>query len=133
MADRSWSDAGGTSGGLGEFLMGFAMACIGGYLLTSRVTVVGSYWSFYGANTFGVTLIPLLFGIGLLFWNGRSAIGWLLTVAGALFVFAGVLANMHIYFEPTSLFQTIVMLVLLVGGLGLILRAIRPHGERASS
>ena len=47
--------------------------------------------------------------------------------AGALFIVAGVLANMHIYFQPTSLFNTIVMLVLLVGGLGLIARAMRPH------
>ena len=88
---------------------------------------MGSYWSFYGANTFGLTLVPMLFGVGLLFWNGRSVIGWLLTVAGALFILAGVIANMHIYFERTSLFNTLVMLILLVGGLGLIARAIRPH------
>lgn len=35
--------------------------------------------------------------------------------------------NLHIYFQPTSLFNTIVMLVLLAGGLGLIARALRPH------
>ncbi len=57
----------------------------------------------------------------------RSMIGWLLTVAGALFIVAGVLANLRIYFQPTSLFNTIVMLVLLVGGLGLIARAMRPQ------
>ena len=121
------SDVGGTPGGLGEFLIGFVMVCIGAYLLTNQVMVAGSYWNFGGTNTFGITLIPLLMGIGLLFWNGRSIIGWLLTAGGALFIFAGVLANMHIYFRPTSLFNTIVMLVLLVGGLGLIARAMLPH------
>src|SRR5579859_5573583 len=45
-----------------EFLMGFIMACIGGYLLANQVTVVGSYWSYWGANSFGITLIPMLFG-----------------------------------------------------------------------
>jgi hypothetical protein len=30
--------------------------------------------------------------------------------------------TLHIYFQPTSLFNMIVMLVLLVGGLGLIAR-----------
>ena len=128
MADRRLSDVGGTSGGLGHFLMGFIMTCIGGYLLTNQVSVVGSYWSFYGANSFGISLLPLLFGIALLFFNGRSSIGWLLTVGGALFIVAGVIANMHIYFQPTSLFNTIVMLILLVGGLGLIARSIHPHG-----
>lgn len=127
MADRRFSDVGGTSGGLGDFLLGFALTCVGAYLLTTRVSVVGSYWSFWGANTFGVTLIPMLIGIGLLFWRGHSIASWLLTGAGALFIVAGVLANMHIYFQPTSLFNTIVMLVLMVGGLGLIARALLPH------
>jgi len=127
MENRTVSDVGGTPGGLGEFLMGFIMACVGGYLLANQVTVVGSYWSFWGANSFGITLIPMLFGVGLLFWRGRSIIGWLLTIAGALFILAGVIANMHIYFQPTSLFHTLVMLVLLVGGLGLIARSVRPH------
>jgi hypothetical protein len=127
MADRSMSDVGGTSGGLGSFLMGFVMTCLGGYLLTNHVTVGGSYWSFYGGNTFGITLVPMLFGIALLFWNGRSVMGWILTLAGALFIVAGVIANMHIYFQPTSLFNTLVMLVLLAGGLGLIARSLRHH------
>ena len=127
MTDRNLSDVGGTPGGLGDFLIGFAMACIGGYLLSNQVSVVGSYWSFYGTSTFGITLIPMLIGVGMLFFNGRNVLGWLLTIAGALFILAGVIANMHIYFQPTTLFNTLVMLILLVGGLGLIARAIRPH------
>jgi hypothetical protein len=75
MENRSFRDAGGTPGGLGEFLIGFVMACIGGYLLANQVNVVGSYWSFYGTNTFGITLLPMLFGVGILFWNGRNILG----------------------------------------------------------
>ncbi|HUB83339.1 MAG TPA: hypothetical protein VMB03_31280 [Bryobacteraceae bacterium] len=131
MEERRLSDVGGTPGGLGHFLMGFVMTCVGGYLLASRVTVMGSYWMFHGDNAFGVTLLPLLFGIGILFWNGRSVIGWLLTAGGGLFILAGVIMNMHIYFEPTSLFHTIVMLVLLVGGIGLVARSLSPHHEKA--
>ncbi len=132
MDNHSVSDVGGTPGGLGEFLIGFIMVCIGGYLLANQVTVVGSYWNFYGANSFGITLLPLLFGVGILFFRGRSTVGWVLTVAGALFIFAGVIANMHIYFQPATLFHTLVMLVVLVGGLGLIARSILPHGAKAS-
>ena len=132
MENRSFRDAGGTPGGLGHFLLGCVMACVGGYLLINQVTVVGSYWNFYGENSFGITLLPMLFGIGLLFWRGRSIVGWILTIAGALFIFAGILANLHIYFRPSSLFNTIVMLVLLVGGLGLIARGIQPHYRQSS-
>ena len=125
--NRSVTDVGGTPGGLGSFLIGFVMTCVGGYLLSNQVSVVGSYWSFYGGNTFGITLVPMLFGVALLFWNGRSKIGWLLTAAGTLFILAGVIANMHIYFRPASLFETLVMLILFVGGLGLIARSLRSH------
>ena len=125
MEDRSFRDVGGTPGGLGSFLIGLTLACVGGYLLTNQVIVTSSYWNFYGTNTFGVTLLPMLIGVAVLFWNGRSALGWLLTVAGGLFILAGMVANLHIYFAPTSLFNTIVMLVMLVGGLALIVRALR--------
>jgi hypothetical protein len=127
VAGRGLTDVGGTPGGLGEFLIGFVMICVGAYLLTNQVMVAGSYWNFYGGNTFGITLLPMLFGVGMLFWNGRSVIGWLLTAGGALFILAGVIANLHIYFRPASLFDTIVMLILVVGGLGLIARAMLPH------
>jgi hypothetical protein len=36
--------------------------------------------------------------------------------------------NMDIYFRQTSLFNTLVMLVLLAGGLGLIARSLRSGG-----
>jgi hypothetical protein len=125
MADRRFGDVGGTPGGLGSFVVGLVMSCVGGYLLTSHVMVTSSFWSFNGSSAFGISLIPFLFGVGMLFWNGRSVIGWLLTIAGMLFIFSGIIMNLHIYFQPTSLFNTLIMLVLLVGGLGLIARSLR--------
>src|SRR4029079_15507478 len=88
-SDRS-SDLNRATIGVGQLLMGFTMACVGGYLVSNQVIVAGSYWSFYGTNTFGITLVPMLIGIGMLFWSGRSTLGWLLTAGGALFILAGV-------------------------------------------
>ena len=120
--------AGGTPGGMGEFLMGLVMAVAGGYLLTSRVTVTSGFWTFWGYDTFGMSLIPLIFGIGIVFFNGRSVLGWLLLLAGSVIILAGILMNLRIYFEHTSLFNTIMMLVLLFGGIGLMARAVKAHG-----
>lgn len=117
---------GGTPGGLGSFLGGLAMAVAGGYLLLTRVTVGSGHWLLWGYSAFGLSLVPLLIGIGILFFNGRSLPGWILTGAGAVVILAGIIANMHIYFAPTSLFDTLVMLVLLAGGLGLMARSFRP-------
>jgi predicted membrane channel-forming protein YqfA (hemolysin III family) len=123
--------AGGTPGGAGTFLLGFVMVVAGGYLLLTRVTVTSDPWRVFGHSAFGLSLLPLLVGIAVLFFNGRSVAGWLLTVAGATIILAGILMNMSIWFRPTSLFDTLVILGLLAGGIGVIARAIRAQGEEA--
>ena len=52
-------------------------------------------------------------------------LGWLLLLIGAVIIFAAILMNLQIYFQPTSLFNTLAMLTLLVGGLGLVARSLR--------
>ena len=120
--------AGGTAGGLGEFFRGLALIAIGAYLLLGRVTVHTSFWHMAGGGSaFGVTLLPLLIGIVLLFVNGKSVLGWVLTIAGFGAIIVGVIANMDIYFQPTSLTVTLIMLALIAAGLGLIVKSLRPH------
>lgn len=125
---RRLKDVGGTSGGLGSFVLGAVMAVAGGYLLLNQVTVSTGYWQFFGYNAFGLSLVPLLLGILLLFYNGKGMLGWLLVVGGLVIIAAGILANLTVFFHPTSLFNTLIMLTLLVGGLGLIARSLLPRG-----
>jgi hypothetical protein len=103
----------------------------GGYLLLTRVTVASGGWTLWGYNAFGLSLLPLLVGIGVLFFNGRSLLGWGLTAAGALIIVAGILANLHIYFQATSLYDTLIMLGLLAAGIGLVARSLRAQGSSA--
>ena len=107
------------------FFGGAALVVAGAYLLLTRVSVVSGGWLFYGYNAFGLTLFPLLIGIGILFYNGRSILGWLLTAAGAIIILVGIVANLHVYFQPTSLFDTLMMLGLLAAGIGLVARSLR--------
>jgi hypothetical protein len=125
--------AGGTPGGTGVFLAGSAMVVAGGYLLLTKVTVTSGFWSFYGMNAFGLSMVPLLAGIGVLFFDGRSRLGWALTGAGSIIILAGIIANLQIYFRPTSLFDTLMILGLLAGGLGLIARSLRAAGTPGAS
>jgi uncharacterized protein len=119
--------AGGTSGGLTQFFAGAAMVGVGGWLLLNQVTVTTGFWRLWGGQSaFGLSLLPLLAGIAVLFFNGRSTLGWLLTVIGAGIILLGVLMHLDFYFRPTSLFNTLVMLGLLAGGLGLVARSLRP-------
>jgi hypothetical protein len=122
---RKFEGPGGTPGGLGTFLLGAALSIVGGFLIMNQVRVTSGYWQWWGGNTFGLTLIPLVIGIGLLFFNARSIVGWALAGAGLLIIFAGVLSNLVIYFRQTTLFNVILMLVLFTGGLGLMARALK--------
>src|SRR5439155_13899237 len=64
--ESSMRDPGGTPGGMGTFLFGGAMTIAGGYLLLQQVTVTGGSWNMWGYNAFGLSLVPLLIGIGCL-------------------------------------------------------------------
>lgn len=118
--------AGGTPGGVGQFFIGLMCAVAGGWLLTNQVQVTsGGFWSFYGVSSFGLSLIPFLVGTGMIFFNGKSVLGWLLLAAGITIIIVGVLANLRIYFQPTSLFNTLMMLGLLAGGIGAMAAALK--------
>jgi len=121
-------DVGGTKGGLGSFVAGLAMTLVGCYLFLDRVTVHGGYWRFFGSQgtSFGSTLLVMLIGVGLLFYDASNKLGWLLSAGGFLLIVTGIIANLEIYFRATSLFTTLTLLGLLCGGIGLVLRSLRP-------
>jgi hypothetical protein len=119
--------AGGTPGGLVEFFVGVAMLLVGGYLFMQRLMVSSSRPTFWGAGGTGIALLLLLVGIGVLFFSGKSVLGWLLVGLGGVMIFIGVITNLVVYLMPTSLLETILTLGLVFGGLGLVARGLRPH------
>ncbi len=123
--------AGGTPGGIGAFIIGVLMALAGGYLLTNQIVVANSFWGWHlpglgQVSAFAVTLVFFLIGVAILFFNYRNPIGWILTAGSLVVMFIGVIANLQIYFAPTTLFTTLGILILLVGGIALIVRALLP-------
>ena len=138
---RSGSGSGSGDSGPGG-IVGLLMLAGGGYLLMQNI-VVGSFGLFgyplYNAwgmqLTSGYALIPLIFGIGMIFYGWRMP-GWMLTLLSAAAIFFGVLAEMRITFRTMSLFELMVILTLVAGGAGLLLRAYAASrreaaGERA--
>jgi hypothetical protein len=109
------------------------MAVGAAYLLTRRATATSALWGVFGSRPFGLTLLPLVAGAGVLFFDGKSRLGQVLTLAGALIVLLGILMDLRTYLEPTSLFDTLTMLVLFAGGLVLVARSLQPRrGSRDS-
>ena len=124
--------AGGTPGGLGEFFIGLALSVAGAYWLTQQVQVTSGAWNIYGYNSFGLSLLPFLLGMVMLFANGKSFWGYTLVFMGAVIIFIGILMNMRIYFPPTSLFNTLMMLGLLAAGIGLVIKSLQPARRRGA-
>jgi hypothetical protein len=66
----------------------------------------------------------------VLFWNGSSKIGWVLAGGGLLIIVVGIIANMRIHLRSMTLFDTLLILVLIAGGLGVIARSLRAGRRR---
>lgn len=126
--------AGGTSGGMGQFFIGLIMLCGGVYLLLNSINVYSHYGfgaRLYSVGNYGITsgmiMIPFMFGIGMLFYNARNPIAWLLSGGSLVALVFGVISSIQFTFRSMSAFDLIVILVLTVGGLGLFLRSLKSH------
>lgn len=127
--------AGGTDGGVGQFLIGIIMMIAGFYLLLNSIHVSSSFgltarlFSFGAGNAWGVTtgmvMIPFIFGVGIIFYNARNWLGWLLAGGSLVALIFGVIASIRFGFRGMSAFDLIVILVLSMGGLGLFLRSLQ--------
>jgi len=125
--------AGGTQGGIVAFLLGFAMMSGGGYLLLQSIQVTHGFSFGYGLYRFGafsltsgMILIPQIFGIGMIFWNSRNIFGWLLSGGSLIALIFGVLASLQFRIRTMPLFELLIILILLVGGIALFLKSLRP-------
>ncbi len=124
--------AGGTDGGIGSFFIGFIMICAGGYLLLRSIVIQPNFgfgsviFSAWGIPiTSGLVLVPFMFGVGIIFYNSRNLIGWLLAAGSLTALIFGVIASINFQFARMSAFDLLVILVLLVGGIGLFLRSLK--------
>ncbi|MEW6263850.1 MAG: hypothetical protein AB1641_12315 [Thermodesulfobacteriota bacterium] len=124
--------AGGTEGGAGRFFIGLAMMIVGGYLFLDSIRVhsgfnwgLGLYHLGGFAITGGLVLVPAIFGFGLIFYNARNPLGWILAGGSILALGFGVIRSISFNLAAMSAFDLLVILVLLFGGLGLFLSSLR--------
>ncbi|MCE5243207.1 MAG: hypothetical protein ABFD98_11235 [Syntrophobacteraceae bacterium] len=129
--------AGGTDGGAGRFFLGLIMMIAGGYLFLHNIQVsigFGLGYQYFGIGGFGITsgmvLVPFIFGVGLIFYNGSNVVGWLLTLGSLVMLGFGVVSQTRFHLHNMTAFDLITILVLLVGGIGLFLSSLRTAKSR---
>jgi hypothetical protein len=103
----------------------------GGYLFLDAIQIVNHFSFGYrmfnvGGTplTSGLVLIQTIFGIGIIFYNGRNPIGWLLFMGGLAMLAFGVISSIDFRMRQMSAFELLIILVLFAGGLGLFLRSL---------
>lgn len=123
--------AGGTDGGEFHFVMGLLMMIGGGYLLLQSIIVrpmigIGMTAFHMGGVpvTTGMVLIVFMLGVAVIFYKGRSYLGWALAAGAIIALVFGVIASTTLQFARLSAFDLLVILVLFFGGAGLFLRSL---------
>ncbi len=130
--------AGGTSGGIGRYLIGLFMMCTGGYLFLTKIMVTTGAFShgfgmgtrLYGVGggfnvTGGMILIPFFIGIFMVFWNSNNPLGWLLSLLSVVALIAGIIVNIRMTLMPMNGFDILMLIVLMAGGAGMFFSSLK--------
>jgi len=116
------------------FMVGLVMLAAGVFWLTTLVQV-SSMWGAgirLGGATIpsGLTLVPLIAGIVWIFFDPKSLPAKLLCIVGAVIIIAGVLISVRFHVSRVSLFEFIMVFILIAGGAGLMARVLFTHPEK---
>lgn len=119
------------------FFVGLVMTVAGGYLFMQNVEVyAASIFSFriMGRDMDGLIFVPLIASIIFLFYK-YNIVSKICCGLSLVIIIANVIMNLHLYWKSTSLFATIVIFVLLFGGIGLLAKTLfaNPEGKHGKS
>ena len=109
-----------------EFYIVIVLIFAGIFFLLSKAVVRSSWLTFTvgGVNvSTGLIVIPLMFGVAWLFYNPKSFVAKMITVYGAIAIIGAIIISLRITFTTTSLFDYLIMILLIASGTGMLLRA----------
>ena len=108
-----------------EFYIGIVLIFAGIFFLLSKAVVRSSWLTFTvgGVNvSTGLIVIPLMFGVAWLFYNPKSFVAKMITVFGAIAIIGAIILSLRITFTTTSLFDYLIMILVIASGTGMLLR-----------
>lgn len=102
------------------FIVGLVMFVVGCFILSQKVHVSMGWYSLWGMPV-GTIFIPLIAGIIWMFCSDGPS-GKILTAVGTLFILCYIILNIRMTIWNITLFDWIIILILIFGGIGLLLR-----------
>jgi len=116
---------------LKQFVAGVVMLIVGLFILSQKV-VVSSGWFGYGGTIMlggvrlnsGMIMIPFIIGIIWMFASGASFASKLFTALSVILIVASIILNTNIYMVSISMYEWVIMLVLIFGGAGFVAKVL---------
>lgn len=109
-----------------DFWIGIILMAAGLFFLCSKAVVSSSFYSFsiggFSVSS-GLVIIPLMFGVVWLICKPKSIFARILTVVGAVALVGAIILSIRITFPRTSLFDYVIMMMLIAIGIGMLLRS----------
>ena len=109
-----------------QFLGGLAMLVVGLYIFAQKVMVSSSFLSGMRLGSLnmnnGMMMIPLIIGIIWMFASGGSFISKVFTGMSVLLIVAAIVISTNISLVHMSLYEWVIILVLIFGGVGILAR-----------
>lgn len=124
---------------LSRFFVGLLMFSVGIYILLKSIQVSNSFSMSYrfGYGNVGVPasvlFLGFILGMGMLFFNAKSPIGWIITALSVGFLIVGVIMNLHVSLTSMNAFNFLSILALLAGGGGLLLSSIQKKNRTSKT
>ena len=118
-----------------QFFIGFLLFGGGIYWVLNSFTVSSTwgsgYWSLFGMRMpMGVMLIPLLVGIGLLFFLDKKVIGGFVCALGLLVIVISLLTSITFHAVRSSLYVYVLMFGMIAAGAGLLIKTLFKGGKK---
>ena len=115
------------------FVAGLAMLIAGLFIFSRNVIVTSGFGSGYRIGGFcissGIIFIPLIAGIVWLFATGGSFASKVFTVIAVFLIVFDIVITTHVHLDPMTLFDWVVILVLIFGGVGLLAKVLLDNRE----
>lgn len=104
------------------FVAGLVMLASGLFILSQKVYVYTGFFGWGSRFNSGLIIVPLIIGIVWKFLSDTRG-ATILIIAGVAIIVIYIITSTHLYMRSMTLFDWIITLVLLFGGVGLIGRS----------
>ncbi len=122
---------------LGQFFAGLALMVVGLFILFNRVHVGPAGWGGWGRFSIGgfsfpsgLVIIPFIIGVVWMFSSGGNIFSKIFTGFSVLIILAAIIMNTTFWLDHMTMFDWILILVMIFGGGGLVAKVIFADGKK---